>query len=247
MVIVMKESATEQHIQQAAQKLESMGFSVSRIVGVNHSILGAVGDKRGVDPRELEILEGVERVLVITEPYKLASRAVKPQGSRLRIGSMEIGGDDVVLMAGPCAVEGEAEIHEVAQVVARSGALVLRGGVPLYGDAALLASDAVGGALCEELDVCGVAKRACVAEDTTSTPIARTRSTVPASTRDTYGMAQRGEYSIVTRFTPARVRRSPASSASRPAYRSVVPGRCARVCDSMACTSLRGSPDAGTR
>ena len=128
MVIVMKESATEQHIQQATQKLESMGFSVSRIVGVNHSILGAVGDKRGVDPRELEILEGVERVLVITEPYKLASRAVKPQGSRLRIGAMDIGGDDVVLMAGPCAVEGEAEIHEVAQVVARSGALVLRGG-----------------------------------------------------------------------------------------------------------------------
>lgn len=128
MVIVMREDAVEEHVKQATKKLESMGFVVRPIVGVNQSILGAVGDKRGVDPREFEILDGVERVLLITEPYKLASRDVKPEGSVLNINGMEIGGETAVLMAGPCAVEGEAEIHEVAQIVARSGAKVLRGG-----------------------------------------------------------------------------------------------------------------------
>lgn len=128
MVIVMREGAAEAHVQQATDKLEAMGFAVRQIVGVNQSILGAVGDKRGVDPREFEILDGVERVLMVTEPYKLASRDVKPEGSVLRFNGMEIGGGQAVLMAGPCAVEGEAEIHEVAAIVARAGAKVLRGG-----------------------------------------------------------------------------------------------------------------------
>jgi len=128
MVIVMVEYASEAHIQQATQKLEDKGFSVSRIVGVNQSILGAVGDKRGIDPREFEILDGVERVHVITVPYKLASREVKPQGSVLRVGNLDLGGQEAVLMAGPCAVEGEKEIFEAAGIVARAGAKVLRGG-----------------------------------------------------------------------------------------------------------------------
>lgn len=128
MVIVMREDALEQDVQLAKEKLESMGFSVSRMVGVNQSILGALGDKRGVDPRELEVLNGVERVHLITEPYKLASREVNPNGSVVSIGSVDIGGREAVLMAGPCAVEGEREIMECANIVARAGGKVLRGG-----------------------------------------------------------------------------------------------------------------------
>jgi len=128
MVIVMREGASEAQINQATAHLESRGFAVSRITGVNQSILGAVGDKRGLDPREFEVLDGVERVVVITEPYKLASRAVKPRGSTLTVGGVTFGGKASVLMAGPCAVESEDLMEQMAALTARAGGRVLRGG-----------------------------------------------------------------------------------------------------------------------
>jgi 3-deoxy-7-phosphoheptulonate synthase len=128
MVVVMEPGATEEQIQQASRKLEELGFRVHRVDGVNQTILGAIGDKRGLDYRQLEILPGVREVLEITKPYKLASREFKRESSKIRLDGVEIGGRELVLMAGPCAVESEEQIFALAEHVAKQGAKVLRGG-----------------------------------------------------------------------------------------------------------------------
>lgn len=128
MVIVMQPHAAEEQIQQASTKLESLGFRVHRVDGVNQTILGAIGDKRGIDPRELAILPGVREVVEITKPYKLASREFKSEDSVIRLDGVAIGGEELVLMAGPCSVENPEQIHHIAKLVAEQGAKVLRGG-----------------------------------------------------------------------------------------------------------------------
>ncbi len=128
MVVVMEPGATEEQIQNASRKLEELGFRVHRVDGVNQTILGAIGDKRGLDYRQLEILPGVREVLEITKPYKLASREFKRENSKIRLNGVEIGGEELVVMAGPCAVEGEEQIFTIAEQVAKQGAKVLRGG-----------------------------------------------------------------------------------------------------------------------
>jgi len=128
MVVVMKDSATDSEIDSVAERLKSMGFDVHRVNGVNRTILGAIGDKRDVDPRTLELLQGVHEVIRISEPYKLASRTFHPENTIIRIGEVEIGGEAVVVMAGPCAVENEEQIHKLAGIVKEAGAKVLRGG-----------------------------------------------------------------------------------------------------------------------
>lgn len=128
MVIVMKDSAGEADIEAASAKLKEMGFEVHRVNGVNRTVLGAVGDKREVDPRLFELMEGVHEVLRISEPYKLASRTFHPENSVIRFGDVEIGGESVIIMAGPCAVEDEEQIHTIAGIVKEAGAKVLRGG-----------------------------------------------------------------------------------------------------------------------
>lgn len=128
MVVVMKESATEEQIQNVVSKLIDMNFDVHRSTGVTRTVIGAIGDKRGVDPRNLELLDGVHEVLRITEPYKLASRTFHPEDTVIRIGDVAIGADEVVMMAGPCSVESEEQIETIAAAVRKSGARVLRGG-----------------------------------------------------------------------------------------------------------------------
>ncbi|MBC7186059.1 MAG: 3-deoxy-7-phosphoheptulonate synthase [Calditrichaeota bacterium] len=128
MVVVMDDNATPEDIQAVEDKLVALGFRVHRSTGVNRTILGAIGDKRGVDTRDLEVMRGVHEVLRITEPYKLASRAFHPLDTVVRVRDVEVGGEEVVVMAGPCAVESEAQIYEVAGLVKKAGARVLRGG-----------------------------------------------------------------------------------------------------------------------
>lgn len=128
MVVVMEDNATQEDIQAVADKLVALGFRVHRSTGVSRTILGAIGDKRGVDTRDLEVMRGVHEVLRITEPYKLASRAFHPLDTVVRVRDVEVGGEEVVVMAGPCAVESEAQIYEVAGLVKKAGARVLRGG-----------------------------------------------------------------------------------------------------------------------
>jgi 3-deoxy-7-phosphoheptulonate synthase len=105
-----------------------MGFIVHRSSGVMHTVLGGVGPVGDVDPIEFEVMEGVKECHRIVSPYKLASRHFRPGGTVVKIGDVEIGGDQVVMMAGPCSVESRDQIGCVAEVVARGGAKVIRGG-----------------------------------------------------------------------------------------------------------------------
>ncbi len=128
MVVVMNENATEEQIQAAVTRLEEMKFTVHRSNGVNQTLLGAIGDKRSIDPRDFELMDGVHEVLRITTPYKLASRAFHPQDTIVKIRDVALGGDTVVLMAGPCSVETPEQIETIAATVKKAGAKILRGG-----------------------------------------------------------------------------------------------------------------------
>jgi 3-deoxy-7-phosphoheptulonate synthase len=128
MVVVMAEVASEDDIQKVISKLTEMNFDVHRSTGVNQTVLGAIGDKRGLDSRTLEVMPGVHKVVQITEPYKLCSRTFHPEDTVVKINDVEIGGNLLVMMAGPCSVENPQQIREVARLVRQSGASVLRGG-----------------------------------------------------------------------------------------------------------------------
>lgn len=127
MVIVMKVGADEAQIENVVKKLTGQGFAVHRSTGVQHTILGAVGAKV-VDTRDYEVLDGVKEVLRITQPYKLASRPFKPDGSVIRIRDVEIGGKEVVVMAGPCTIENYEQCDLIAERVKKAGAKIIRGG-----------------------------------------------------------------------------------------------------------------------
>ena len=128
MVVVMQERATDEQVQRVVSQLVEMGFDVHRSTGALRTVIGAVGGNRAGDPRLLEVLDGVQEVLRITEPYKLASRTFKPENSIVTIGDVRIGGDEVIVMAGPCSAENEAQVEAAASAVKRAGAKVLRGG-----------------------------------------------------------------------------------------------------------------------
>jgi 3-deoxy-7-phosphoheptulonate synthase len=124
----MQEGAQEAQTQNVINRLVSMGFIVHRSSGMLHTVLGGVGPVGDVDPAEFEVMPGVKECHRIVSPYKLASRHFRPAGTKIQIGGVEIGGDQVVVMAGPCSVESRDQIGQVAEAVAASGAKVLRGG-----------------------------------------------------------------------------------------------------------------------
>ncbi len=128
MVVVMEERASEEQIQRVVAQLVQMGFDVHRSTGSLRTVIGAVGGEGKQDPRLLEVLEGVQEVMRITEPYKLASRTFKPDDTVITIGDLRIGGDEVIVMAGPCSAESESQVMQTAAAVRRAGAKVLRGG-----------------------------------------------------------------------------------------------------------------------
>jgi 3-deoxy-7-phosphoheptulonate synthase len=127
MVVVMQERASEAEIQAVIARLTEMGFDAHRSSGVSRTVIGAVGN--GIaDPQLLELQNGVKEVLRISEPYKLASRTFKPENTVITIGDVRIGGDEVVVMAGPCSAESEEQVEATAAAVKRAGAKILRGG-----------------------------------------------------------------------------------------------------------------------
>ncbi len=128
MVVIMEQGASESEIEAVINNLNAFGFDVHRSSGVNHTVLGAIGVKPGFDIRIIRVLDGVADVQRVTEPYKFASRAWKNEPSILEIGSARVGGTEVVIMAGPCAVESEEQINITAAHVASHGATFLRGG-----------------------------------------------------------------------------------------------------------------------
>src|SRR6266576_3759563 len=98
MVVVMEERATEEQIELVVARLVELGMDVHRSTGVTRTVLGAVGQSRP-DPGLIEMLDGVHEVLRISEPYKLASKTFKPEGTVVTIGDVRIGGDEVIVMA----------------------------------------------------------------------------------------------------------------------------------------------------
>jgi 3-deoxy-7-phosphoheptulonate synthase len=128
MLVVMQEGAAEAQIQAVIDRLVGAGFTVHRSTGVLHTVLGGVGPVENFDPADFEVMDGVKETHRIVSPYKIASRHFKPGGTLIRLGSVEIGGSHVVTMAGPCSVENEDQIERAAEIVARAGAQIIRGG-----------------------------------------------------------------------------------------------------------------------
>jgi 3-deoxy-7-phosphoheptulonate synthase len=127
MVVVMQERATGEQVERVVAHLVEMGFDVHRSTGALRTVIGAVGGRIG-DPALIEVLEGVQEVLRITEPYKLASRTFRPENTIITVDDVRIGGDEVIVMAGPCSAETEEQVEGAAVAVKRAGAKVLRGG-----------------------------------------------------------------------------------------------------------------------
>ncbi len=129
MIVAMQETASEEQIQQVVEHLIRMGFSVHRTTGERQTVLAAVGARVDFDTRNLEVLSGVEHVHRISAPYKLAGRSFRPQGTLISFpNGVTIGGDQVVVMAGPCSVESREQLFTAAEKVSKAGARALRGG-----------------------------------------------------------------------------------------------------------------------
>ncbi len=128
MLVVMQQGATEEQIDAVIGRMVDAGFDVHRSTGVVHTVLGGVGGKDEFDLEVFEVMEGVKEAHRIVSPYKLASRSFRPQGTVVRVGDVEIGGGEVVVMAGPCSVESREQIARSAEAVAAAGAKVIRGG-----------------------------------------------------------------------------------------------------------------------
>lgn len=128
MIIVMNQSATKEQIQNVEDMLLQLGFKTHPITGDVKTVIGAIGDRRLLDPQSVTAMPGVENIVPIMKPYKLVGRELKQSNTVIEIGDIKIGGDQIVLMAGPCAVENEQAIYEVAKKVKAAGAQILRGG-----------------------------------------------------------------------------------------------------------------------
>jgi len=129
MIVAMQETASEEQIQVVMEHLMNMGFSVHRTTGERQSILAAVGARSDFDTRNLEVLSGVEHVHRISAPYKLSGKAFRPEGTIVQFANgVKVGGEEVIVMAGPCSVESREQLFTVAELVAKAGARALRGG-----------------------------------------------------------------------------------------------------------------------
>lgn len=129
MMIVMKKNATEAQIDHVIKWLESVGYQARPSLGVEQTIIGVVGDDQGKEQlRSAEHLPGVEKTVTILKPYKLASREFKEANTIIRVGDLEIGGPEFIVIAGPCSIENEAQLMESAYIVKKGGGHILRGG-----------------------------------------------------------------------------------------------------------------------
>ncbi|NWF49202.1 MAG: 3-deoxy-7-phosphoheptulonate synthase [Ignavibacteriaceae bacterium] len=128
MVVVLEKNITEKQLENIIKHLEDFGFAVHKSTGVEQTILGAIGVQPNFDTRKVQILEGVAEVYRITEPFKLASRSFKKENTEIIVDDTKIGGNEIIVMAGPCSVESEEQIMAIAEIVAASGAKILRGG-----------------------------------------------------------------------------------------------------------------------
>jgi len=127
-IVVMKPGASREEIEHMIKRVEEAGLEARPIYGTNRTVIACVGDKRGMDVSVLETGPGVEKVVPILAPYKMASREVKPEPTVVPVGEFPLGGRRVGVIAGPCAVEDRNQVVETAHAVKEAGAIALRGG-----------------------------------------------------------------------------------------------------------------------
>ncbi len=128
MIIVLSPGATEEQIEHIKDKLQSLGLTPHISRGVERTIIGAIGDEAVLRSIPLEAFPGVEEVLPILKPFKLASREFKKEGTKIKVKNVVIGGNKIIVMAGPCAIENREILLEIAREVKKAGAHILRGG-----------------------------------------------------------------------------------------------------------------------
>lgn len=130
MIVIMKPDATEEQISHVVDKLKKQGFGIHLSKGAERTVIGAIGDKSTLQLETIQMLPGVSEIVPIRKPYKLVSREFKAEDTVVKIGGkISIGGKSkLAVIAGPCSVEGRAEIMEVADAVKKAGAAALRGG-----------------------------------------------------------------------------------------------------------------------
>ena len=128
MIVVMKKNATEHQIGKVIEKIRESGLKAHISKGEVLTIIGIIGDERKVPESQIRSIEGVEKLMPILTPYKLASRNFKPENTVVTVDGVKIGGNDVIVTAGPCSVESREQIIEIAKAVKKSGAKILRGG-----------------------------------------------------------------------------------------------------------------------
>lgn len=128
MVIIMEKDVDEKLIEQTIEKLNEYGYDIHRSTGVEHTVLGVIGDTTKLDERDLKVLPGVVDAHRISAPYKQVSREFQHADTHIKIKGIDIGGDETTIIAGPCSIESEEQTFTIAEVVARAGAKILRGG-----------------------------------------------------------------------------------------------------------------------
>ena len=128
MIIVMKPGAPQSAVQSVASVIRDKGLETHLSQGEQVTIIGVVGDKTRLNSQQLQVMPYVDRIVPITESYKLTNRKFHPQPTRVKVGSHEIGPDTLTIMAGPCAVETEEQLMSIARAVKKAGAQIVRGG-----------------------------------------------------------------------------------------------------------------------
>src|SRR5688572_25636070 len=128
MLIVMKPDASASEISRVVEVIETLGFRAHAMPGENRTAIGVTGNRGSIDPAHFENLPGVADAIRVTKPYKLISKDLRPERSIVKVGSSTIGGGELAIIAGPCAVENEKQVLTVAESVAASGAKFFRGG-----------------------------------------------------------------------------------------------------------------------
>lgn len=128
MIIVMKPNAKESSVKNVLDMIQANGLEAHLSTGKEVTIIGVIGDKSILSDKNIELFEDVDKIVKVTESYKLANKKFHPLPSQIKVGNTVIGGDEFVIMSGPCAVESEEQVMETAKAIKKSGAQILRGG-----------------------------------------------------------------------------------------------------------------------
>ncbi|MEM9354487.1 MAG: 3-deoxy-7-phosphoheptulonate synthase [Planctomycetota bacterium] len=128
MIIILRESATDEQVQHVVDKVEELGLGTTVSRGTYRTVVGVIGDEAKLQGHPIKAIPGVEQVVPVLPPYKLASREAHPKPTIVEVGGTKIGGGHLAMIAGPCAVESEERLDEIAGSIRESGANILRGG-----------------------------------------------------------------------------------------------------------------------